>query len=85
MTPDETRAYKRGYDAGRKRAQLDHEAERRSAEAEAWNRCYLALLPAAMQVDGWTIDSKEVSTSEERINLARAWADKAAKSMKSTV
>lgn len=83
MTPDETRAYKRGYAAGRKRVKLDREAERRSAEvADAWNRCYLALLPAAMLADEWTIGGAHVKTSAERINLARLWADQAAKNMK---
>jgi hypothetical protein len=84
MTPNETRAYKRGYAAGRKRVEQDREAERRSAEVKAWNRCYLALLPAAMLADGWRIGGACVNTSAERIKLAQLWADTAAKSMRIT-
>lgn len=85
MTPDEKRGYQRGYVAGRKRLKRDREAERRAAEFAAfWNRCYIALLPAAMQVDGWRIGDKLVSSTAERVDLARLWANEAVNNMRTT-
>lgn len=83
MTPDEKRGYQRGYVAGRKRLKRDRETERRYAEYAAfWNRCYIALLPTAMQVNGWRIGDKPVSSTAERVDLARRWTDEATKNMR---
>lgn len=83
MTPDEKRGYQRGYVAGRKRLKRDRQAERRQAEYDAlWNRCYIALLPAAMQVNGWRIGNKVVNSTSERVDLARRWAYEAVNNMR---
>ncbi len=38
------------------------------------DRIYLALLPVAMQVQGWTLGDVPISTGDKRVELAIAWA-----------
>lgn len=85
MTDDEKRAYSRGYNAGRRRLKREREWERSNAEANAqWNRCYLALLPAAMQVAGWTLGDKPVNSTADRLRLAVSWTNQAVTNMRTT-
>lgn len=76
----EKRAYARGYNAGKRRRQREISDERRWREQQAFlDRAFLALLPTAMTVQGWAFGGKTVSSSEDRIRLARIWAEKALK------
>lgn len=71
----EKRGYAKGYAAGRHRKQRDISAERHYREEQAFlDRAYLALLPVAMEAQGWTISDKPVQTTVERITLAVRWA-----------
>jgi hypothetical protein len=47
-------------------------------DREFWQRAFLAVLPTAMTVQGWTLGQKKISTGEDRMRLAAAWADTAA-------
>jgi hypothetical protein len=60
-------------------ARIEAEA---SQKDERWNAAYLAILPAAMQVQGWTIGDKKVATAEDRCQLAKLFADEAVTRMK---
>ncbi|MEF3068013.1 hypothetical protein [Pandoraea apista] len=42
-----------------------------------WERSFLAVLPAAMTVQNWSIDGAPVKSGNARINLAALWADSA--------
>lgn len=79
-TKEESRAYSRGYAAGkrRKKYQIRHEVVERERRAFA-ERLFLAFLPAAMQVQNWTIGSEKITSGEQRINLAVVWTKSAMK------
>lgn len=67
----EQRGYSKGYAAGRRRKHKDISADSRRHEQQAFlDRAYLALLPAAMQVQGWTLDGEKVTTGKQRVHLA---------------
>lgn len=79
----EKRAYQRGYEAGQRRKNREVDAEKAWRAREAFtDRAFLALLPVAMQVDGWTMGGKPVTTSEDRVTLAVQWARRATKARK---
>lgn len=79
----EGRGYSRGYAAGSKRKALTINAERMNRQRAAfWNRAFLALLPAAMLAQNWTLGNKPITSGDDRVDLARRWADKAAKLQK---
>lgn len=71
MNDSEHPLYKLGYRRGRQRTY-----------AEKWNEVYLRVLPVALQMQGWTLNGESVSTSEQRIELARRWANKAVTDIK---
>ena len=79
MTDPVKAAYAKGYAAGKRRKQKDISNERRERERKAFlDRVFIAVLPTAMRVEGWTIGSEKVIDSNQRIKLARIWAKKAA-------
>ena len=43
-----------------------------------WEDSFLAVLPFAMECQGWKLDEKSIHTGEDRIDLATRWADRAA-------
>lgn len=74
----EKRGYSRGYDAGRRRKQRLVDTEKRLAKENAfWQRSFLALLPWAMSAQGWTFGDQPITSSDDRIELARRTADRA--------
>lgn len=76
----EKRGYRKGYSAGRKRkARVDSDEQRYKRNAAFLDRAYLALLPAAMQVQGWKINDTLVTKTSQRIELAKRWACEALK------
>jgi len=76
--------YKLGYQRGRQRTEQEAAAMmRRQSYTERWNSVFLTLLPIAMQASGWSMSGEPVSTSEQRISLARSWTNKAITEMKS--
>ena len=82
-----TKDYSRGYAAGRRKTAAELEQYRALADAissargSLWNQAYLALLPAAMQVSDWVIGEEKITSGEQRVRLAKLWADKAVKNM----
>lgn len=83
-TTDERRAYQRGYAAGRKRVRLDRQREHQQRqENAAWNRAFLAALPACIEANGWKdAQGNPITTTTQRTNLAARIADKSLKHMR---
>ena len=74
----EQRGYSRGYRSGRARRMREVTQERLRRERQALlDRIYIAMLPAAMQVQGWKRGDKPITDMNDRITLAREWAEKA--------
>ena len=74
----EQRGYSRGYHAGCARREREVSQERLQRERQALlDRIYIALLPAAMQIQGWARGSVQINSMDDRIELAREWAEKA--------
>lgn len=76
----EKHGYARGYRAGKHRRQrdIDHEHHRREQQA-LLDRIYVAMLPTAMSAQGWKFGEKPISSMDDRIELARQWAEEALK------
>ena len=75
MNDDEKRDYAKGYAAGKRRKQREISYEQVQREKQAFlDRVFLAVIPIALESQGWTSGGKPVNTSEERIRLARNWA-----------
>lgn len=75
--------YQKGYRAGRRKTEAEVAATRRkNTYAEEWNRLYASLLPVAMTVENWQIGGQPVRSTEDRIKVAKLWADKAAENLK---
>lgn len=74
----EKRGYGKGYAAGKARKQRVRDGEQSRIKQNAfWQRAFLSLAPAAMQVRGWRFGETPISSSADRIKLASAWADHA--------
>lgn len=74
----EKRGYSRGYAAGRRRVQRDRDRQRRKQREDAlWQRAFLAALPAAITVSGWTRGDTPIATMTDRVDLAARVADRA--------
>lgn len=79
MTPEENKAYQRGYRAGRQTAKERRTVERIQREKQAMlDRIYLALLPVAMTVT-WEREGKPIVRSPDRVALAAELAEMAFK------
>ena len=77
MTPDEQRAYSRGYSAGRKRVQREiTDRQMKAAKCSAWLEIFSACMPSAMVMQGWKRGEKEIKTIYDRARLAGEFADK---------
>lgn len=80
MSPEEARAYSRGYQAGKRRKQRDINDEKRIREEKHFrDRAFLAALPACIQAQGWTRGDKTITKLEDRVRLAWDAAEEAAK------
>lgn len=76
----ERRGYSRGYAARGKRIKRQNDAERRQRERQAFlDRAFLAILPAAMNAQGWSFGDKPITSMEDRVKLAASWAESALK------
>lgn len=83
MTDSTNPIYQKGFRAGRKLTAAEVDTYERTQPYNArWNACYLALLPTAMTVHGWTMGQTSVHTAEQRIDLAKIWADLAVRKIK---
>jgi len=77
---DETKAYSRGYYAGRSRLKRDVSYDRLQKSRTAFrDRAFLAILPFAFQQDSWTQNGKPIKSVAERVNLAWTIANEAVK------
>lgn len=76
----ELRGYSKGYQAGKRRKNRDMTQKRRRDERQAFlDRAFIAILPAAMNAQGWSFGDKPISSTEDRVKLARRWAEEAFK------
>ena len=76
----ETAAYQRGYAAGKKKRQAQAAADRQFAIDTAFlHRAFLAVLPVAMDSQGWKTGQKPITGLEARVKLAWDFADEALK------
>lgn len=74
----ERRGYAKGYEAGKRRRPRSTGTESfKERKAAFWQRSYIAILPTAMTVNGWMIGDLKINTAEQRIFMARRWADEA--------
>ena len=79
-TKEESRAYSRGYAAGKRRTKSIIRYEQIEADRKRFaEKVFLTMLPVAMQVQGWTIGEEKITNSDQRINLAVIWTKKAVK------
>ena len=70
----EKRGYSKGYLAGKRRKQREISLERARREKQAFlDRVFIELLPVAIQAQGWTSGGNPVTTSVDRVRLARNW------------
>lgn len=70
--------YAKGYAAGRKRKIKDLQAvDVRKRNDAFWQRAFLAVLPAVVGVSGWTRGKSEILNLEDRVRLAKDFADTA--------
>jgi hypothetical protein len=77
---NETKAYSRGYAAGRKRLTRDISYDRLQKSRIAFrDRAFLAALPFAFQQDSWTQNGKPIKSVAERVALAWTIANEAVK------
>ncbi|WP_088148156.1 hypothetical protein [Achromobacter denitrificans] len=44
-------------------------------DKEIWQAAFLAVLPAAIEAQGWKHGDKAITSGEARVNLAALWAD----------
>jgi len=78
MTKSEQNAYNRGYSAGKRRKARDITNERKERERRAFlDRAFLAVLPAALAAQNWKFGNKPITSTDDRIRLARIWARQA--------
>ena len=76
----EKRGYSRGYQARARRIKREKDAERRHRERQAFlDRAFLAILPAAMNTQGWKFGDQPITSTKDRVNLAARWAEQALK------
>lgn len=74
----ERRGYTRGYQSRGRRIKRENDAERQRRERQAFlDRAFLAILPAAMNAQGWKFGDKPITNTEDRIKLAASWAREA--------
>ena len=74
----ELRGYGKGYAAGRRRAVNQIATEQRARRDDIfWQRAFFATLPSCVNAEGWTRDTKPISTLVARVELAADFADSA--------
>lgn len=74
----EQRGYARGYQAGKKRKQREHRHEQTEKQRKAFaERVFIAVLPYALKCQNWTMGEVKVTTTEQRIDLAMKWVERA--------
>ncbi len=74
----ERRGYAKGYEAGKRRRPRSTGAESfKERKAAFWRQAYIAMLPTAMLVQGWSMGDEVAQTGAQRIELATHWATEA--------
>jgi hypothetical protein len=80
MKSEDSKAYARGYQAGKKRLALIVSAESlRRREHLFWRQAFIAVLPAAMDATGWKRGDAPIIDIPARVQLAKEFADAALK------
>lgn len=83
-TPEERRAYSKGYAAGKRAAKGEPRGELTPREHETLHDQVFCAVAAAMVIKGeWQTKGKTASTTEEYIELAKMFADAAVRAMRS--
>ena len=74
----ERRGHTRGYQSRGRRIKRENEAARLRRERQAFlDRAFLAIMPAAMNAQGWKFGDKPITSMEDRVSLAAMWAEHA--------
>jgi hypothetical protein len=80
MADTDRKEYARGYNAGRKRVDLDISREAVMAERQAFlERAFLAALPACIVAQDWKRGDKPITNMTQRTALAWDFAEEALK------
>ncbi len=76
----EKRAYSKGYAAGNRRRKRDNDRECQRMERQAFlDKAFLSVLPTAMNAQGWSFGSEPITSTKDRVTLAKRWAEEALK------
>lgn len=74
----EQRGYAKGYTAGQRRLQKTITREEQQREQQQFlDRAFFAILPAAMNAQGWKFGDKPITSTKDRVTLAAHWAEEA--------
>lgn len=74
----EQNGYAKGYNAGlRKKKKKRAESSVRARRDANWDRAFLAALPPCIEQQGWTCGEKLINSLEDRVALAKDFADEA--------
>ena len=83
MADSDDPMYQRGFRRGRAKTEREMEEMRAQWKRnEQWNQIYMSLLPIAMQVQRWSMDDKDVTSSDARAELCRRWTNDAVRNLK---
>lgn len=76
----EQRGYAKGYAAGqRRKAALSERNKHRREELAFWDRAFLSVAPYFAGCAAWTKGDKQLSSLDDRVELAANFANKAIK------
>jgi hypothetical protein len=80
MTAEESRAYAKGYAAGRRKVAAERSsAALQRAEDRMWREVFCAALNGLIINANWSIGGEHMATSDDYVQVARALADRAIK------
>lgn len=79
----EKAAYSKGYTAGRRRTvRAISDKQRATKENALWQSLFIAALPVAMSITGWSRRNQPITTLEDRTKLATDFANEALRQAK---
>ena len=74
----EKRGYSKGYTARGRRIKREEAFEIARRERQAFlDRAFIAILPAAMNAQGWKFGDAPITSTDDRVKLAASWAREA--------
>ena len=71
MSDAESRAYAKGYAAGRRKRKSDLRMQQWEREQQAFlDKAFVAALPFCLTAEGWTYKGRPISGEQDRIDFA---------------